>query len=1061
MPRLILLLAFVLFQFNFLKAQIDTEFWFAVPEVGQSLNEGTPRDRPIFLVFATLDEAATIQIWQPADLTFAPIILNAAANSTAQINLTPFIERLESKPINTVLNKGLLIRSTAPITAYYDVRAQSNSDIFALKGASANGTKFYVPFQTHWQNALANGGNVYNPICYTSFDIVATDDTTMVTITPSADIVGHPGGVPFTVNLQRGQTYSCSSIGNLGINNPVGSKIESNKPIAVTIKDDMLQYDPAISVQADMAADQIIPTEFLGDEYIVIKGELTNNTDRIVIVAEVDNTAIFINGNATPVATLNQGESYVHMYAAGEDVAYITSSENIYVFHYSGQGLQLAGAIIPSLKCTGSDRVSLVRATNGPFFIYLMIKNGFQNNFMLNGLPNIIQGTDFIEVPGTNSEWVYARINLSSNPNVPAGQAFRVTNFSTELFAMGTINRSNGFTCNYGYFSNFSKLNLGLDRALCLGDSARLDAGPGKTSYLWNTGDTTQVIIASTPGTYWVQTLSGEGCPLSDTIDVFYYAPPINLGGRDTICEGSSLLLNPPGVFLFEWSDGSTENTFLIEEAGTYWVTITDFQGCKTRDTLIVATSPRPETPIISGNNEICEGDQVILSMQPQIANATYRWLGPNNTIFTGQTLNLGALNSDASGTYYGFYIVEGCESFSDSIDVLIKTSPLVYLGLNDTICDNTPIILNPNSGDATYLWQDNSTDSTFTVTASGTYFVNVTNALGCEKSDTVTIVFSETPETPVILGQALVCEGGNITLSVVAQPGVVYTWTGPAGFSNVGDSIAINNVSISNGGLYIVNSNLNGCQSEPVLTEIAVNPNPTITPLADQTVCPGQTFTLDAGEGFFNYQWSTSEGTQTINVGPGTYSIQVGNIFGCVDADTVVVSESGPEAAFNVTPPNGTQPGVSIQLTDASMANNAAISSWSWNFGDGQFANIQNPEHAYVSSGIYNITLTVTDAAGCTDEVSLAYLISGEIAIPNSFTPNGDGINDFFRISGLEAFQDSKLAIYNRWGNQVYASNDYKNDWDGADAPDGVYFYLLELKNGEKFNGDLNILRK
>lgn len=1055
--RILLILLFV-FQFCMnCFAQIDTEFWFAPPEATSSQT----RDRPIFLVFATLDEPATIQIWKPADLTFQPIVLNAVANSVAQVNLTPFIEQLETKPHNTVLNTGLLIRSTAPITAYYDIRATNNSDIFALKGGNANGTKFFIPFQTHWQNALANGSFIYNPECYTAFDIVATDDGTFVTITPTIDVDGHPGGVPFTVNLNRGQTYSTRSLGNLGVNNPVGTKVESNKPIAVTLKDDMLQYDPAISVQADLAGDQLIPVEYLGDEYIITKGELTSNTDRIVIVATENNTDIFVNGNPTAVASLNEGESYVHMYASGEDVAYITSSNNIYVFHYSGQGLQLAGGIIPSLKCTGSDRISLVRATNGPFYIYLVIKNGFQNNFELNGIPGIIQGSDFNIVPGTNNEWVYAYINLTSNPNVQAGQAFRVTNFSTELFAMGTINRSNGFTCNYGYFSNFSKLNLGLDRALCLGDSAILDAGPGKTSYLWSTGDTTQRIVANAPGTYWVSTLSGEGCPLTDTVEVFYYEPPINLGGNDTICEGSSLLLNPPGVYLFEWSDGSTGNTFLVEEAGTYWVEITDFQGCKTRDTIVVAAAPRPETPIISGLAEICEGDQAVLSMQPTVQGAQYRWFGPNNTVFTGQTINLGTLNTQASGMYFGFYIVDGCESFSDSVEVIIKPSPEVYLGLNDTICDNTPIVLDPNSGEGTFLWQDGSTEPSFTVTASGLYWVEVSNVSGCSRRDSVNILFSETPATPIVIGQSLACDGGVISLSVQTQEGVEFTWSGPGGFAQSGNSIIIENVNESNSGIYTVLANLNGCVSPPVLTEIAVNPLPVISPLEDVSVCIGETALLDAGEGFFNYQWSNGENTQTILAGAGVYTIQVANFFGCLAFDTVLVTESGPNAAFTVNPPNGTQPGVSVQFTDESQSSGANLTTWTWDFGNGQASAQQNPQIAYANPGTFNISLLVIDANGCSDTISVSYLISSDLTIPNSFTPNGDGFNDFFRINGLEAYQNTKLAIYNRWGNIVFSVNDYKNDWDGGGAPDGVYFYILELSNGETFNGEITMIRK
>ena len=80
---------------------------------------------------------------------------------------------------------------------------------------------------------------------------------------------------------------------------------------------------------------------------------------------------------------------------------------------------------------------------------------------------------------------------------------------------------------------------------------------------------------------------------------------------------------------------------------------------------------------------------------------------------------------------------------------------------------------------------------------------------------------------------------------------------------------------------------------------------------------------------------------------------------------------------------------------------------------------------------------------------------------MPNSFTPNGDGFNDFFVIQGLEAFPNTKLTIFNRWGSEVYSVSSYTNNWDASDAPDGTYFYILELFNGEKINGDVTIIRK
>jgi gliding motility-associated-like protein len=66
---------------------------------------------------------------------------------------------------------------------------------------------------------------------------------------------------------------------------------------------------------------------------------------------------------------------------------------------------------------------------------------------------------------------------------------------------------------------------------------------------------------------------------------------------------------------------------------------------------------------------------------------------------------------------------------------------------------------------------------------------------------------------------------------------------------------------------------------------------------------------------------------------------------------------------------------------------------------------------------------------------------------IPNLYTPNGDGINDVFEIRGLELFQENQLVIINRWGNEVYKTTNYKNDWQGTGLSEGTYYYLLRVR--------------
>ena len=85
-------------------------------------------------------------------------------------------------------------------------------------------------------------------------------------------------------------------------------------------------------------------------------------------------------------------------------------------------------------------------------------------------------------------------------------------------------------------------------------------------------------------------------------------------------------------------------------------------------------------------------------------------------------------------------------------------------------------------------------------------------------------------------------------------------------------------------------------------------------------------------------------------------------------------------------------------------------------------------------------------------------------LKIPNTFTPNGDGLNDYFEIRGLESFSEYRLTVFNRWGNEVYRSDRYRNDWNGGGLGEGTYYYALEIRlhsgRSEVFKGFVTIVR-
>ncbi|HOK87075.1 MAG TPA: hypothetical protein PLF12_12060, partial [Tenuifilum sp.] len=282
---------------NRLYAQTDTEFWFVVPEV--TINHFHPGGANAYFKFSTGLLPATITISMPANqydpitnpTGFQDIVINMPAGSFHQEDLSCWVvrrvnlgvpdcnaipintsyalgsyvdvNRLENKPLNASgINKfGILITSTNPITAYWEVSRQNNKDIWALKGRNALGTDFYAPFQTHGVN---NGVTVDTP---SAIDVVATEDNTVVTFQLPAGIqasygnpmTGVPAGGTVVKTLNRGETFSLfpfnkdrSTAARLR-----GTRITSTKPIAVTIKDDSFYHTSGGCF--DLAGDQMVP----------------------------------------------------------------------------------------------------------------------------------------------------------------------------------------------------------------------------------------------------------------------------------------------------------------------------------------------------------------------------------------------------------------------------------------------------------------------------------------------------------------------------------------------------------------------------------------------------------------------------------------------------------------------------------------------------------------------------------------------------------------------------------------------------------------------------------
>lgn len=502
-----------------LSAQIDTEFWFVAP----NLTEGHG-DAPVLFRFTAFEKPATVVISQPANISWQAITLQVPAGQSRSVDLTARLQFLENAPALTPLNKGIFIQSDQPVTAYYEVNHTFNPDIFSLKGRNALGNDFMIPAQNFYNNAPG-----INPPARTAFDIVATQDDTRITITPSVTVGGHGNGVPFQIVLQKGQSYSVEAPTGDRLGQLTGSRVTADQLIAITLKHD----SNLNGVCYDLAGDQLVPIDVLGNEYIVVKGFLDGG-DHIFVMATEDNTNLKIDGAvgniAVDVNLLQSGEMF--QFALDAPAAHITSSAPVYVVHITGFGCETGMALLPKLECTGSLSVSFNRSTDENFGLILITKNGNQDAFEVSPTRNITADL-FDIVPGTNGQYVAARVNLTSP--VAINQAFQITN-SKGVFHLGTINGGDRSGTRYGYFSDFKSLKILTEASkICLGSDLQL-AATGSDQYQWfgspEVADKTTSQILVTPDTNTLYGVIGSdiesGC--LDTaylpVEVFKWAQP-------------------------------------------------------------------------------------------------------------------------------------------------------------------------------------------------------------------------------------------------------------------------------------------------------------------------------------------------------------------------------------------------------------------------------------------------------------------------------------------------------------------------------------------------------
>jgi gliding motility-associated-like protein len=235
---------------------------------------------------------------------------------------------------------------------------------------------------------------------------------------------------------------------------------------------------------------------------------------------------------------------------------------------------------------------------------------------------------------------------------------------------------------------------------------------------------------------------------------------------------------------------------------------------------------------------------------------------------------------------------------------------------------------------------------------------------------------------------------------------------------------------------------------------------------------CKGQLEVLvSGGKPPYNYRWYTSP-YQYDSIAFGLceqdYTFEVEDKYLCL-RDTVLPVDifDLPEVELTSDPDTADiyikNPRVTFTFENLSI-DSIQIIDWNWNFGDSTYSVEEMPTKVFEDVRNYEVWFKYTTENECIDSVMINIDVKGlQLIIPNIITPNGDGINDTFKIDSLNFYVSNKIAIFNRYGKKVYSQTNYQSNWDGENLRDGAYFYVLEAEGyfgTEKRKGSITIMR-
>jgi sugar lactone lactonase YvrE len=537
---------------------------------------------------------------------------------------------------------------------------------------------------------------------------------------------------------------------------------------------------------------------------------------------------------------------------------------------------------------------------------------------------------------------------------------------TTSYLLKGT--NSNGCVNKDTVIVNVNSLPLvsaGIDQVICFGDSVLLN-GLGATSYVWNQNVVNAVKFK--PGQTSNYTVIGtdlNGCKNSDSVQVLVNAlPNVFAGNNDSICFGSSYILNATGASSYTWNNSILNNiSFTPTLTNTYIVTGTDLNGCVKKDTVLLKVL---SLPIVSAgpNKTICFGDTVNLVTTGQLS---YNWSKLNQPLVSLSATNV----ANVSPLTTTSYLLKGTNSNGcvnkDTVIVNVNSLPLVSAGIDQVICFGDSVLLN-GLGATSYVWNQNVVNAVkFKPGQTSNYTVIGTDLNGCKNSDSVQVLVNALPN--VFAGNNdSICFGSSYILNATGASS--YTWNNSI-LNNISFTPTLTNTYIVTG------TDLNGCvKKDTVLLKVLSLPSVAISNSDSTTFCMGDSINLIAsGSANVSYQWLQNNSNisqfndSLIVLNSGAYKVKATYLNGCNAISNVinVVVHQYPIANITVSSPLVFCDGESVVMN----ANTGSLLTYQWKKNSVLIPNQQLASLVVSDSGSYQLIATYDGLCSTTSTAS------------------------------------------------------------------------------------------